>query len=384
MQAVAPCAQVRGAAKLQYNDFLRALMLIADKHHAGFCEVVSKIQRYGINRRDPSMADFLVFRDPGGLYEDARDLERPPGLPRLHRPLPPATSLTSHGGIGAGADAWGAVVPQGSQSLAAFPSAGAALHAAAGCGDHAQPAARQQRWSAAASDALMIGGTGSVQGSSLESCTPAALQDTAGRRANDVMASTRYAVALLTSDSCTCAALNQPCPVTCMFMQTPDMAPRGLVSLGVASLHLDASATMRRSNGAGGECSMRRQWDFTQTSRSFYDDADNQRLAEVQQEPALASLLQPREPSGRSHSPAAAGGRLDRAAVFRDSLAMHKVREAPEEKLTMALKYVFELFNCCDGGVNRSRMNKIRFQKVLRCAPVACCDCNRSSHCSAN
>jgi hypothetical protein len=49
---------------------------------------------------------------------------------------------------------------------------------------------------------------------------------------------------------------------------------------------------------------------------------------------------------------------------------MHLVRTAQEEKLTMALKYVFELFNCWEGGVNRSRMSKIRFHKVLRYAAI--------------
>lgn len=119
-------------------------------------------------------------------------------------------------------------------------------------------------------------------------------------------------------------------------------------------------------------CSARKRWDFTQTSRSFYDDEANQRLADVQREPEQASLLQPREPSIRSRSPSASAGHVDRAAVYRDSLSMHKVREAPEEKLTMALKYVFELFNRWEGGVNRSRMNKIRFHKVLRCDATPC------------
>ena len=60
-------------------------MLIADKRHTGLSEVVGKIQRFGINRRDPSMADFLIMRDPTAEYQDSRDLERPPGLPKLHR-----------------------------------------------------------------------------------------------------------------------------------------------------------------------------------------------------------------------------------------------------------------------------------------------------------
>jgi hypothetical protein len=79
--------QEKGATKLQYKQFLHTLMLIADKRRSGFCEVVSKIQHYGIYRRDPSMADFLIMSDPGALYKDARDLERPAGLPKLHRTL---------------------------------------------------------------------------------------------------------------------------------------------------------------------------------------------------------------------------------------------------------------------------------------------------------
>ena len=74
-----------GAAKLQYHDFLRALMLVADKRRSGMKEVVDRIKKYGINVRQPSMADFLVMKDPGKLYTDSRDLERPKGLTPLKR-----------------------------------------------------------------------------------------------------------------------------------------------------------------------------------------------------------------------------------------------------------------------------------------------------------
>jgi hypothetical protein len=117
---------------------------------------------------------------------------------------------------------------------------------------------------------------------------------------------------------------------------------------------------------------MRKQWDFSGLARSFYDDNQNKRLVEVQTDPAQASLLRT-----TGESSAVKDGNhqrvVDRSAVFRDSEAMHLVRTAQEEKLTMALKYVFELFNCWDGGVNRSRMNKIRFAKVLRYALMSTC-----------
>jgi hypothetical protein len=35
---------------------------------------VRRVQQHGINRRDPSAADFLVMRDPAAAYEDSRDL----------------------------------------------------------------------------------------------------------------------------------------------------------------------------------------------------------------------------------------------------------------------------------------------------------------------
>ena len=168
---------MKGAAKLQYNDFLRALMLIADKHHAGFREVVGRIQRYGIHRRDPSMADFLVLRDPGGTYEDARDLERPPGLPQLLRPPAASVKYTDRSGLGAETALSAYVSPRDARGLSNFPSAAAGLQDAGvtgGC--HAQPAARQHGWDAAAAEPLAIGGTGTVQGGSLHST----MQGTAG------------------------------------------------------------------------------------------------------------------------------------------------------------------------------------------------------------
>lgn len=76
---------MKGAAKLQYKQFLHALMLIAEKRQSGFCEVTERIRRYGSVHRAASMADFLVMHDPLGLAEDVRDLERPRGLPQLRR-----------------------------------------------------------------------------------------------------------------------------------------------------------------------------------------------------------------------------------------------------------------------------------------------------------
>lgn len=82
-----PIVQMKGAAKLQYQQFLHALMLIAEKRRSGFCEVTDRVRNYGSVRRAASMADFLVMHDPPGLAEDPRDLERPRGLPKLRRNL---------------------------------------------------------------------------------------------------------------------------------------------------------------------------------------------------------------------------------------------------------------------------------------------------------
>lgn len=128
-------------------------------------------------------------------------------------------------------------------------------------------------------------------------------------------------------------------------------------------------------------------------SRYFYDDTENQRIAQVHADPAQATMLRSGTdvdsalasplahaasvPAGARANllaaPAARGASArgaNRSAVLNDSEAMHRVREAQEEKLTMALKHVFELYNRWEGGVNRSRMNKTRFQKVFRCAFV--------------
>ena len=122
----------------------------------------------------------------------------------------------------------------------------------------------------------------------------------------------------------------------------------------------------------------RQKWDFAKMSRSLYADAENQRVVQVQQHPAEASILRRNASPGSStaaprprsaHSPSRGP---DRSAVLRDAEAMHTVRTAQEEKLTMALKSCFELYNRWEGGVNRGRMDKMRFQKVLRCAhPVS-------------
>eukprot|EP00892_Ulva_mutabilis_P003478 jgi/Ulvmu1/1501/UM011_0231.1 len=88
-------ARTKGAAKLQYQQFLHSLMLIAEKRRSGFCEVTDRIRTYGITRRAASMADFVVIYDAAGLTEDPRDLERPPGLPKLRRNAPGLTEAPS-------------------------------------------------------------------------------------------------------------------------------------------------------------------------------------------------------------------------------------------------------------------------------------------------
>jgi hypothetical protein len=122
-------------------------------------------------------------------------------------------------------------------------------------------------------------------------------------------------------------------------------------------------------------------------SRYFYDNDENHRIAQVHADPAQASILRKDADAGSAapaqlaHAASVAGGGVlaaaararsargaDRSAVLHDSEAMSRVREAQEEQLTMALKHVFELYNRWEGGVNRSRMNKMRFHKVFRCA----------------
>lgn len=95
-------------------------------------------------------------------------------------------------------------------------------------------------------------------------------------------------------------------------------------------------------------------------ARSFYDDPSNARVTAVISSPAKASLL-------RRVTDTVQRSGASRTSVLQDSDAMHCVRLAQEEKLTMALKYVFEQYNRWEGGVNSSRMDKIRFHKVLRC-----------------
>lgn len=99
-------------------------------------------------------------------------------------------------------------------------------------------------------------------------------------------------------------------------------------------------------------------------ARSFYDDPENSRVTAVIASPCKATLL--RRAAGTTRRSGAS-----RTAVFQDSEAMHCVRLAKEERLTMALKYVFEQFNKWEGGVNSSRMDKMRFHKVLRCGMVS-------------
>lgn len=56
---------------------------------------------------------------------------------------------------------------------------------------------------------------------------------------------------------------------------------------------------------------------------------------------------------------------------MRDCL-LHQVRDLNEDDLTMALKRVFEKYNTWERGVNKSQMNKIRFQKVFRDSCLLC------------
>ena len=54
-------------ARLVFQQFLYALMLIGDKRKTGFEEVVSRILRAVNARPNASMADFLVFQNRGQL-----------------------------------------------------------------------------------------------------------------------------------------------------------------------------------------------------------------------------------------------------------------------------------------------------------------------------
>lgn len=119
------------------------------------------------------------------------------------------------------------------------------------------------------------------------------------------------------------------------------------------------------AHGLALECCCRRErkkWDFHKAATSFYDDPANARVTAVIAHPGTATLLRKPEASGTS------GQRGSRTAVLQDSEAMHCVRVAEEAQLTSALKHVFEEYNRWEGGVNSSRMDKIRFHKVLRCA----------------
>lgn len=152
--------QEKGATKLQYNQFLHALMLIADKRRTGFSEVAGKIQRFGINRRDASMADFLIMRDPLAEYEDTRDLERPPGLPKLHR---------SHGATSAWPGTQGALtmMPCAADGISAVRAPAATAGA---------PVNRPVRgkWAQAAEgpSPAQVAATGNMQGGSLTQSLP--------------------------------------------------------------------------------------------------------------------------------------------------------------------------------------------------------------------
>ena len=113
-------------------------------------------------------------------------------------------------------------------------------------------------------------------------------------------------------------------------------------------------------------CRDKTVWHFQKMARSFYDDVGNKRVTDVIQDPTKASLLRP--VPGCPHSGRHRKGReVNHSTVLQDSEAMHTVRTAAEEALTMALKFVFEQYNKWEGGVNSSRMDKMRFHKVFRC-----------------
>jgi hypothetical protein len=129
-------------------------MLVADKHKVGFCDVVGKILRHGINRRDPSMADFLIMHDPAGMYEDMRDLERPAGLPKLHRSTAAAAKSAE-------------ALQAARSGIVVFPPADEGLRP----GQLAQAKQKErQHWETptAALKPMAIGGSGCVDGNSLE------------------------------------------------------------------------------------------------------------------------------------------------------------------------------------------------------------------------
>jgi hypothetical protein len=125
-------------------------------------------------------------------------------------------------------------------------------------------------------------------------------------------------------------------------------------------------------------CRYRKNWQFSQMARSFYDSKKDFQIVEVHGSPlGGASHLQKDSDSSGLGPPThktelfqRAGSLtsqcVNRKAVLSDSEAMHKVRMAQEEVLTMTLKHVFEQYNRWGGGVNRSRMDKMRFHKVLR------------------
>lgn len=92
-------------------------------------------------------------------------------------------------------------------------------------------------------------------------------------------------------------------------------------------------------------------WDFHTQAQAFYDD--NKHI--------------------QAFHTRSRGEPLQRSLVLGDADAMWEARCAQEEKLTMALKYAFEQYNIWEGGMDRSRMDKMRFHKVMRCAPFLQC-----------
>ena len=121
-------AKEKGARKLQYRQFLHALMLIAEKRQTGFQDVVNRIRRNGQQHREASMADFLVSHDPRGDAQDCQELRRPTGLPMLLQ-----QGLTSRA-AGTKSERAGALPPGAGGLVTMHPSAAKGIGAAEGAG----------------------------------------------------------------------------------------------------------------------------------------------------------------------------------------------------------------------------------------------------------
>ena len=130
--------------------------------------------------------------------------------------------------------------------------------------------------------------------------------------------------------------------------QKPPSAPCAPPPVACA-LNAHAALTSRQLCRAV-QLPQKKRWEFQLQAKEFY--VRNVEVAKVHRE----SELDPRK----------------RESVLDSAEAMWEVSKAPEEDLTVALKYTFEQYNAWEGGINLSRMDRMRFHKVMRDARLLC------------